>query len=179
MASALRTPPFTIHQYLAFESPEGYRDELLYGRIILSPDPKPLHLDIAENTYRLLRSALGRKYKVGQRINLKFPDENSMPSPDVFVMEQKAWNTSAAANQYPGGKHVKLVVEILSPGNRAKQIQQKATLYATHGIEVWIVDPKLKQVKVNGKVCAIDIPLALSKKSIAVTSIFKLPYDTA
>jgi hypothetical protein len=54
MASALPVPPITIEQYLTFESPEGFRDELINGRIIMSPEPKVLHVDVADNLYRLL-----------------------------------------------------------------------------------------------------------------------------
>ncbi len=56
MASALSAPPITIEQYLTFESPEGYRDELINGKIIVSPEAKPLHFDIAENLYELLKA---------------------------------------------------------------------------------------------------------------------------
>jgi hypothetical protein len=58
-ASALPVPPITIEQYLTFESPEGFRDELINGRIVMSPEPKMLHFDVADNLYKLLTKAGG------------------------------------------------------------------------------------------------------------------------
>ena len=80
--------------------PKGYRDELIYGRIIVSPEPKALHYDVADNLYRLLTAAAGKKYRVAQRMNLRFPEEKSMPSPDVFVVELNEWKRARAENVY-------------------------------------------------------------------------------
>ena len=109
--------PITIEQYLGFQSPDGYRDELIYGKIIVSPGPKPDHVDVAENIHELLKQTLGKKYRVAQRINLRFPAEHSMPSPDIFVSEREAWKQALLHKTYPDGSSVRLVVEMLSPSN--------------------------------------------------------------
>ena len=81
MASALPVPPITIEQYLTFESPAGFRDELINGKIIVSPAAKPLHSDVADNLYELLKAACDRKLnRVRQRMNLRFPDVDSAQS---------------------------------------------------------------------------------------------------
>jgi len=184
MASAI-APPITIEQYLAFESPAGYHDELINGNIIVSPDPKPLHLDIAENLFHLLRAAVGDAYKVGQRINLRFPAHNSMPSPDVFVMEMAAWKDSRAANEYPDGSKVLLVVEVVSPGNRSNAIRKKADLCQKNSLEAWIVYPKKQQIKIHRPGhptmtlsaqdnALVSLPPALPGNSISIAQLFKL-----
>jgi Uma2 family endonuclease len=112
MASALSAPPITIEQYLAFESPDGYRDELINGRIIVSPEPKALHFDVAENVIDLLKSACSKKpHKVAQRMNLRFPDVDSMPGPDVFVIDRAEWQRVRTEEIYPDGSKVLLAVE--------------------------------------------------------------------
>ena len=73
---------------MKFRSPEGFRDELIFGKIIVSPEPKILHFQIADNLYRLLDKTVGKKFRVAQRVNLRLPALNSMPSPDVFVIER-------------------------------------------------------------------------------------------
>jgi len=148
MASALPIPPITIEQYLTFESPEGFRDELINGRIVMSPEPKALHFDVADNLYRLLTKTAGKKFRVGQRMNLRFPDVNSMPSPDVFVIELAEWKRARMQDVYPDGSQVRLAVEVLSPSNRKLALQSKIDIYTAHGIEAWLVDPKQQEVKV-------------------------------
>jgi hypothetical protein len=41
MATAFKAPPITVQQYEAFQGYPGLKDELIYGEIILSPQPKP------------------------------------------------------------------------------------------------------------------------------------------
>jgi Uma2 family endonuclease len=150
MASALPVPPITIEQYLAFESPEGYRDELINGRIIVSPEAKPLHSDVAENLYELLKAACGKKlHKVGQRMNLRFPDVDSMPSPEVYVIDLAEWQRARSGEVYPDGSKVLLAVEVISPSNRPGPLGEKVAIYTQHGIEAWVVDPRKQEVKVH------------------------------
>jgi len=148
MATSLASRPATVSEYLKFKAPSGYRDELIYGRIIVSPDPKPLHFDIADNIYKLLTSAIGKKFKVAQRVNLRFPRVASMPSPDVFVMAPTAWKKARESGGYPEGAATILAVEVLSPGNRKRAVQSKVDLYCRYGIEAWIVNPKLQEVQI-------------------------------
>ena len=69
MASGIHVPPITFEQYEQFESPNGYRDELINGRIVVSPEAKPLHSQVAANVHELLKRVCDkRKYKVGQRM---------------------------------------------------------------------------------------------------------------
>ena len=79
MATAIASQPVTIREYLKFKSPEGFRDELIYGKIIVSPEPKILHFQIADNLYKLLGKSVSRKFRVAQRVNLRLPALNSMP----------------------------------------------------------------------------------------------------
>jgi len=125
MVSGLSGPPITIEQYLAFESPEGYRDELINGKIIVSPEPKALHFDVAENFFELLKAACNTKiHKVAQRMNLRFPEVDSMPSPDVFVIERAEWQRVRAEEVYPDGAKL-LLAEVISPSNRPAPLREK------------------------------------------------------
>jgi Uma2 family endonuclease len=143
MVSALSAPPITIEQYLTFESPDGYRDELINGRIIVSPEAKPRHSDVADNLCELLKAACNREYhKVGQRMNLRFPDVDSMPSPDVFVMDLAEWQRARSEEIHPDGSKVLLAVEVICPSNRPLPLSEKVAIYVEHGIEAWVVEPK-------------------------------------
>ena len=163
MASALFAPPITIEQYLAFESPDGYRDELINGRIIVSPQPKALHFEVA------------------QRLNLRFPDVDSMPSPDVFVIERAEWQRVRTEEVYPDGSKVLLAVEVISPSNRPTPLGEKVAIYAGHGIETWVVEPKKQEVKVHRRgeplisaSLRLQAVLQWNGKAVPLSAIFQL-----
>lgn len=146
MSTLTRAAPIHIEQYLGFEAPPGFRDELLEGEIVLSPDPKPLHAAVANRISDLLKERLvGMPFVVQQRVNFRMEDCHSMPSPDVLVMDKSCWREAVETDTYPSGSPV-LAVEIVSPANRRKEIQRKIGLYLRHGsVEVWVVFPR-KQV---------------------------------
>ena len=147
----------------------------------MSPEPKLLHFDVADNLYRLLAKAAGRKYRVGQRVNLQFADVNSMPSPGVFVIALAEWKRARLEDVYPDGSRVLLAVEVLSPGNRKPALQSKINIYTKHGIEAWLVDPKLQEVKVYSgkKVRTASLNdgsvLQWNGKPVPLSAIFRLP----
>lgn len=148
MGSSTKAPPITVQQYLGFRSPEGFRDELINGEIVVSPEPKPLHHDIAENLFELLKAAVGRQFKVGMRINMTMEELNSAPSPDVWVVDREKWRAARASNTYPENAPI-LAVEVISPSNRRRRVQEKVDLYlAAGGAGVWIVYPKRREVTV-------------------------------
>jgi hypothetical protein len=99
MSSIIKAPCITVQQYLGFRSPRGYRDELINGEIVVSPERKPLHHDLAENVFELLKSLAGSAFKVGMRINMTMEALNSAPSPDVWVVDREKWR-AARAGEY-------------------------------------------------------------------------------
>ncbi len=146
MSTLTKAPPIHIEQYLGFEAPPGFRDELIEGEIVLSPDPKPLHAAVANRLSELLKAQLGgMPFAVQQLVNFRMEDCHSMPSPNVFVLDKSRWCEAVETDTYPSGSPV-LAVEIVSPANRRKEIQRKTSLYLRHGsVEVWVVFPR-KQV---------------------------------
>jgi len=103
--------PITIEQYEAFEGYPGLKDELILGKIILSPQPKPLHRQVTQNIQDLLHSALkGQRYTVQQNSNVRFRAANSVPAPDVFVITKEQWNRACEIDDYLSDPPI-LVVE--------------------------------------------------------------------
>lgn len=49
MPTASKAPAITVEQYEGFEGYPGLRDELIYGEIVLSPQRKPVHQQVAGN----------------------------------------------------------------------------------------------------------------------------------
>lgn len=78
------TTRLSIDEYLSYQAPPGFRDELIEGEIVLSPDPEPLHADVAKQLEAILTGAVqGTSVLVRQRMNMLLKEEESMPSPDV------------------------------------------------------------------------------------------------
>lgn len=174
----------SIEEYLAYEAPEGFRDELIEGEIVLSPDPKPLYSDVAENLYLLLKAALkGTNYLVKMRTNVVLENDDSMPSADVFVLDKRRWTTARDANQYPEGVP-ELPIEIYSPSDRPRRLHRKIALYLRNGAwSVWIVYPEFKTVVVHDPSGAVNehraaeeikLPGPLSAISLRLQDIFHL-----
>ncbi len=81
----------------------------------MSPEAKPLRSDVADNLYELLKGACDRSiHRVNQRINLRFPDVDSMPNPDVFVTDLADWHRGRSAEIHPDRAQVRLAVEVIS-----------------------------------------------------------------
>src|SRR5438874_2194855 len=58
VAMTTQSNPITVIQYEhSFEELPGFRDELINGKIVMTPQPKPLHQHIRKNLERLLDAA--------------------------------------------------------------------------------------------------------------------------
>jgi Uma2 family endonuclease len=137
-------PPITVEQYLGFEGPEGYRDELINGRIVVSPRPKPLHCDVMMNIFRLLRALLvGQPYGAHLSSNIQLGPHN-MPSPDVFIVPNDVWRRACDMDEYLAYTPL-LVAEVVSCANTKENVEEKTALYLSQGVPmVWIVYPSEK-----------------------------------
>jgi Uma2 family endonuclease len=157
MATALAVPPITIEQYLGFEGYPGLRDELINGKIALSPQPKPHHQQVVKNLFLILHKAFeSSSFTVQMNSNIRFDRSNSMPAPDIFVVQQDIWYRAIQEDRYLSEPPL-LAAEVISPANRHKRVQEKIEIYAKHGVEhIWVLHPKKLQAsaarKTNGSV---------------------------
>lgn len=148
MNTVVKAPPITAEQYLNFKAPAGFRDELIEGEIVVAPMPKPLHHDVVDNIYSLLKDGLKQSsFKAGTAINMDLREDYSMPVPDVWVMEKARWRRALEENAYPKGSP-DLAIEVMSRANTKHRISQKVRLYLKNGSKaVWVVFPKKKRIE--------------------------------
>lgn len=176
------TARVSIEEYLSYEAPPGFRDELIEGEIILSPDPKPLHATICENLYRLFHDALkNTEYSVHLATNMVLEKDDSMPSPDLFVIDKDRWAAAIREDKYPEGSP-QLAIEVYSPSNRPGLVRKKIELYLKNGsAAVWVIYPKRRAVVVHEQsdVTAeyrdgekLPLPAELSNFAVEVSKIF-------
>lgn len=178
MGSGFKAAPISVEQYRAFAGHPGLKDELIQGRIVLSPQPKPLHQQIVMNVMDLLRGALqGQEFVVQGNSNIDFGAEFSMPAPDVFVVAKAEWKRACDEDDYLRAAPV-LVVEVLSPANKKTAVEKKVSVYLNNGVqEVWLIQPRQRTVvraskgARSGVTGMLSLPRPLSG-AIAVGEIF-------
>ena len=123
-------------------TPEGERWELIDGvlyRMAAAPNTK--HQEASENTGNLINDTirprrLGRVYRAPYALILS---ERNTVEPDLLYVSAARRHiiTDRGCEGIPD-----LVVEILSPSNRAHDLAVKRELYARHGVpEYWTMDP--------------------------------------
>ncbi|SPE37159.1 conserved hypothetical protein [Candidatus Sulfopaludibacter sp. SbA3] len=129
--------------------------ELLGGEVIEWPPAEFAHNEIADRICDLLKAAVKEAHASGQAANLGrvyhemgYRLGTGYLQPDVSVT-----HAGQTVHQYLEGAPA-IAIEVVSPGNRAEELDSKVALYFEHGgREVWRVYPKTKHVMVhvNGK----------------------------
>ena len=127
---------------------EGDRHEIIDGELVVTPSPIPNHESITQNIPWAL-SQVVRKNKLGRLytapVDVRLSPDNVLIPDIIFVARER--------RQIVGAKVIEaapdLVVEILSPGTRRRDLGVKRGLYARFGVrEYWIVDPDERSVTV-------------------------------
>ena len=126
---------------------EGDRHEIIDGELVVTPAPAPKHQIVSRSLFRRLdqhvvEHDLGEVYCAP--IDIRFTPDN-IPIPDIILIARDRLHTV-------GPKSVDgppdLVVEILSPGTRRRDLTTKRELYARFGVrEYWPVDPDKRTVE--------------------------------
>ena len=176
----------TLEEYFKFEAPDGTKDELIEGEIVISPSGSAAHALIIKRLGRLLDNLLADSpFEVNFDLSIVVNPMNppSMPRPDVFVMNRTRFLDAVRQDVFPVGSP-ELAVEVVSPGNTKKELLKKLRLYLQHGSSaVWVVYPKKRTVIVwesedtscefrEGEL--ITLPDPLPKRRLAVSDIFSI-----
>ncbi|HEX3685365.1 MAG TPA: Uma2 family endonuclease [Bryobacteraceae bacterium] len=184
MSTALRV--VTLEEYLKFKAPDGTKDELIEGEIVISPSGSAAHALIIKRLGRLLDDLLADSpFEVNFDLSIIVDPMNppSMPRPDVFVMNQARFMDAVRRRVFPVGSP-ELAVEVVSPGNTKKELLKKLRLYLQHGSSaVWVVYPKRRTVVIwesedtssefrEGEL--ITLPPPPPQRRIAVSDIFSI-----
>ena len=128
-----------------FATPDdGNRYEVLDGALVMTPPPGTRHQDAVLELAVLVRQAARARglrtfvAPVAWRIG-----PGQVPEPDLLVVAPEAV-TERAVTAPPV-----LVVEVLSPSNRGRDLSEKRRIYAGGGAAwYWIVDPAVPSVTV-------------------------------
>jgi len=131
----------TYEDYCALPD-DGKRYEILDGELFVSPSPIPLHQLITGNLYAELRAhirprRLGRLFVAPLDILLS---KHNIVEPDIVYVSNAKSGVMTDKNVQGAPD---LLVEVLSPSTRKRDLQDKRRIYAEWGVDwYWIVDPQ-------------------------------------
>jgi Uma2 family endonuclease len=127
---------------------DGRRHELIDGEHVVTPSPATVHQRLVGELYLALAEIV-RASDLGEVFLGPFDvvlSNHDVLEPDLLVvLEDQA--------EIVTGKHVRgapaVVIEVLSPGTRRRDLTTKRAIYARSGVrEYWIVDPEARSVRV-------------------------------
>lgn len=134
---------FDYSDYLATPD-DGKRYEILRGKLLVTPAPRPLHQRVVGRLYRLLADYFDRH---GGEVFLAPIDliltNNDILQPDLLVVDNEAVVTERGIEGPP-----LLAVEVLSPTTAKRDRGVKSQRYAELGIRhYWLVDPDARRME--------------------------------
>ncbi len=137
---------FNYHDYLLL--PEDKRYEILDGELYVVPAPNTRHQRLVIDLFDVLLHHVRRK-KLGEVLHAPYDvvlSDETVVQPDILFVSNKHPDIIGEGN-ISGPPD--LVIEVLSPGNRKKDLEVKRKLYASFGVrEYWVVDPDAQTIEV-------------------------------
>jgi Uma2 family endonuclease len=131
------------------ELPEGgnFAYELHYGEVVAVTRPKARHSNVQERLHGLLKPKLRDFGYTFVEMPYRPLAEFDLRAADVAVASRARWDAVDPDEYLKGAPE--LVIEVKSPSNTPKQLQELVTLCLANGaIECWIVDSAEKSVTV-------------------------------
>lgn len=127
--------PWTVADILALPHDEK-RYELVDGALIVNPPPSPYHQAASGELFVLLRAACGPAFRALEAVGVRLGEQLLIP--DLVVVRSSAASLHAPVLD---PADVVLVVEIVSPGSRIRDRNEKPVIFAESGIpHFWRVE---------------------------------------
>lgn len=137
-AAHMDAGPWTVADLMAMPE-DGYRYELVDGRLIMNPPPSPQHQGLSRRLSRILEdaaNATGVDVRVLEAVGLRCGEQLLIP--DIVVVDA---DSASLTKPLLVKEDVHCAVEIVSPGSRAQDRGEKPYLYAEAGIpHYWRVE---------------------------------------
>jgi Uma2 family endonuclease len=167
----------TVEQYRALPQRSDVLTELHWGQVVTLTRPKMKHAKLQSRLVRLLRPKAEHLGVIESEAAFRALAEYDLRGADAAFVSRERWEATDDDDNLRGSPE--LVIEVLSPSNTKREMQEKATLYlATGAQEFWMVDAKQRRVTVVRREGAWayaigqSIPLELFGGEISVAEIF-------
>jgi len=114
--------------------------------------PKKKHAVIQRKLCRSLERRAGQAYWVQEELAFRPLPEHELWITHIAAVTSARWDATDDDDNLAGSPE--LVIEVLSPSNTAEEINDRERLCLETGCrEFWVIDPKLRQVKVSKPDC--------------------------
>jgi Uma2 family endonuclease len=148
MAPAAQPLLITVDQYRLLPDREDVIEELHWGMLVTLTRPKMKHAKLRSRLVRLLRPLAEHLGVVEPEVAFRALPEYDLRAADVAFVSQVRWDSTSGEDNLRGSPE--LVIEVLSPSNKRREMQEKAALCLSTGTEeFWAVDPKRNTVSVT------------------------------
>ena len=141
----------TFEEYLTYDDGTDNRYELVDGELVMVPLPTADHSDVIDLLSKIFWAEIDKlgldwivKRDVGTYVGIN-PETGKERSrtPDLCVITQGQWNEVKANKKAAAVLKTPplLVVEVVSPGSKRADYQEKESEYKNAGVrEYWIID---------------------------------------
>ncbi|HET7910965.1 MAG TPA: Uma2 family endonuclease [Pseudolabrys sp.] len=138
----------TVAEFEKLPAPPGGYYELRHGEAVLVPPPQKLHNRVRRRLFLLLEARLRSGGYVDVEVGFRPAPEHNILVADVAFVSAERWAAIGDHEWLSGSPE--LVIEVLSPSNSAKEMNDKEQLcLGSEGQQFWAVDPDLRLVKVT------------------------------
>ena len=149
MSSALQATHRWTYSDLVALPDDQLRHELIDGEHFVSPSPATAHQEISKRLFLALNTFVER-HRLGEVLYAPFDIKLSAYT---VLVPDLVYFTETRFAEIVNEKHARaapdLVVEILSPGTRRRDLGRKRAVYDRDGArEYWIVDPEARSITV-------------------------------
>lgn len=146
MAMAALPDLITVAQYRQLPEDGAAVYELHRGEVVVLSHPKSWHWKMQERLVDLLKPKL-RRFKIGMEFAFRAIPEFDLRAADVAALARARYDAMDPADNLHGAPE--LVIEVKSPSNTKRQLQDYAALcLATGCLQFWILDRDSKSVTV-------------------------------
>ena len=157
MPAATTTPSdrfdLTWKQFQRLPAEPGSRLELVQGRLVREPRPAPLHARVVTTLVWLMEGFVrenGAGVVLVEAGFLLSQGPDTVRGPDLSFVSTGRIPVDGYEQGGFWEMSPDLAIEVLSPANRASEMQEKVLDYLAAGSrQVWVVDPRLRSVTVH------------------------------
>lgn len=136
------------------DAPDGRCYELVEGRLYELPPPSPRHGHVTSNVAFLLETHI-RQFRLGRVMAgdtgfILARDPDTVRGPDVAYLSYERFAADEKLPLHYGDMIPELAVEVVSPSETRRYLQQKTEEWLAAGVRVvWLVDPRTTQVSIH------------------------------
>jgi Uma2 family endonuclease len=156
---------------------DGKRHELIDGEHYVTPSPNNKHQRVSVDLTVMIGGWL-ETHPIGRIYHAPFDvvfSNFDVVEPDLLYMSASRMATILTPQHVRGAPD--LVIEIASPGTRARDATIKRALYERAGVlEYWIIDPEIDVIRIYGQAGKVSLrPVELSRDNGDVLTTPLLP----